>query len=67
MTLHIQTANVLELIASLGDPPLETMTPVEARAMFTAAVDRLVEQLPDAEAGLERTRLLGSSAAAGPT
>lgn len=33
MTLHIQTANVLELIASLGDPPLETMTPIEARAM----------------------------------
>jgi RecB family exonuclease len=37
----------------------------EARAMFTAAVDHILEQLPDAEAGLERTRLLGSSAAAG--
>jgi RecB family exonuclease len=37
----------------------------EARAMFTAVVDRVLAQLPDAEAGLERTRLLGSSAAAG--
>jgi RecB family exonuclease len=37
----------------------------DARAMFTAAADRILEQLPDAEAGLERTRLLGSSAAAG--
>ena len=37
----------------------------DARAMFTAAVDHILEQLPDAEAGLERTRLLGSSAAAG--
>jgi RecB family exonuclease len=36
-----------------------------ARTMFRATVDRLLEQLPDAEAGLERTRLLGSSAAAG--
>jgi ATP-dependent helicase/nuclease subunit B len=37
----------------------------DARAMFTAAVDHILERLPDAEAGLERTRLLGSSAAAG--
>ena len=37
----------------------------DARAMFTAAADRILEHLPDAEAGLERTRLLGSSAAAG--
>jgi ATP-dependent helicase/nuclease subunit B len=37
----------------------------DARAMFTAAADRILEQLPDADAGLERTRLLGSSAAAG--
>ena len=37
----------------------------DARAMFAAAADRILEQLPDAEAGLERTRLLGSSAAAG--
>jgi len=36
-----------------------------ARAMFTAIVDRALEHLPIAEAGLERTRLLGSSAAAG--
>jgi RecB family exonuclease len=37
----------------------------EARALFTAVVDRLLERLPPAEAGLERTRLLGSPAAAG--
>ena len=33
--------------------------------MFAAVVDRALEQLPVAEAGLERTRLLGSPAAAG--
>ena len=36
-----------------------------ARQMFTAVVDRALERLPNAEAGLERTRLLGSPAAAG--
>jgi RecB family exonuclease len=36
-----------------------------ARQMFTDVVDRALERLPAAEAGLERTRLLGSSAAAG--
>ena len=36
-----------------------------AREMFTAVVDRALERLPVAEAGLERTRLLGSPAAAG--
>src|SRR5438067_10798800 len=36
-----------------------------AREMFTTVVDRAPEQLPAAEAGLERTRLLGSPAAAG--
>jgi ATP-dependent helicase/nuclease subunit B len=36
-----------------------------ARDMFTAIVDRALEHLPIAEAGLERTRLLGSPAAAG--
>ena len=36
-----------------------------AREMFAEVVDRALEQLPAAEAGLERTRLLGSSAAAG--
>jgi RecB family exonuclease len=36
-----------------------------ARAMFAAVVDGALAQLPDAEAGLERTRLLGSPAAAG--
>jgi RecB family exonuclease len=33
--------------------------------MFAAVVERLLDALPDAEAGLERTRLLGSPAAAG--
>lgn len=37
----------------------------EARDMFVAVVDRALERLPAAEAGLERTRLLGSPAAAG--
>jgi ATP-dependent helicase/nuclease subunit B len=36
-----------------------------ARALFTAVVDRALEQLPPPEAALERTRLLGSPAAAG--
>jgi RecB family exonuclease len=36
-----------------------------ARTMFTDVVDRALEHLPEGEAGLERTRLLGSSAAAG--
>jgi RecB family exonuclease len=36
-----------------------------AREMFTSVVDRALERLPMAEAGLERTRLLGSPAAAG--
>lgn len=37
----------------------------EAREMFRGVVDRALERLPEAEAGLERTRLLGSPAAAG--
>lgn len=36
-----------------------------ARAVFTAVVEDQLGALPEAEAGLERTRLLGSSAAAG--
>jgi RecB family exonuclease len=36
-----------------------------ARALFTDVVDEALEALPQAEAGLERTRLLGSPAAAG--
>ena len=36
-----------------------------ARALFTDVVDRALDALPEAEAGLERTRLLGSPAAAG--
>jgi RecB family exonuclease len=37
----------------------------QARTMFTAVVDEALKDLPPAEAGLERTRLLGSPAAAG--
>jgi len=36
-----------------------------ARELFAATVDRLTARLPDAEAALARTRLLGSPAAAG--
>jgi RecB family exonuclease/inactivated superfamily I helicase len=36
-----------------------------ARELFVEVVDRALEALPEAEAGLERTRLLGSAAAAG--
>jgi RecB family exonuclease len=46
----------------------QTITPDnlnEAAAMFADVVDRALVRLPNAEAGLERTRLLGSSAAAG--
>jgi ATP-dependent helicase/DNAse subunit B len=37
----------------------------EARVLFAEVVDRSLTGLSDSEAGLERTRLLGSSAAAG--
>src|SRR6185295_9953682 len=36
-----------------------------ARDLFESTVDRLITALPPGEAGLERTRLLGSPAAAG--
>jgi RecB family exonuclease len=45
-----------------------TITPQNletAREMFARVVDRSLEDLPPAEAGLERARLLGSPAAAG--
>lgn len=37
----------------------------EARAIFAEVVEQELQSLPEAEAGLERTRLLGSPAAAG--
>lgn len=37
----------------------------QARQLFTAVVDRALASLPEGEAALERTRLLGSSAASG--
>jgi RecB family exonuclease len=45
-----------------------TITPQniqEARQAFAGVVEQALARLPDAEAGLERTRLLGSPAAAG--
>ena len=45
-----------------------TITPAtldDARRMFADVVDKAIERLPPAEGALERTRLLGSSAAAG--
>jgi RecB family exonuclease len=36
-----------------------------ARELFTSVVDRALERVPEGEAALERTRLLGSPAAAG--
>ena len=45
-----------------------TITPEnieDARRLFADVVERALTRLPDAEAGLERTRLLGSPAAAG--
>src|SRR6185436_4394086 len=38
---------------------------VLARELFTAVVDRALAKVPEGEAALERTRLLGSPAAAG--
>ena len=46
----------------------QAITPVnldEARTLFAEVVERALERLPEAEGGLERTRLLGSPAAAG--
>jgi RecB family exonuclease len=37
----------------------------EARELFVSVVDRALERVPEGEAALERTRLLGSPAAAG--
>ncbi len=37
----------------------------DARGLFTSIVDSALDQLPPAEAGLERTRLVGSPAASG--
>lgn len=45
-----------------------SITPADlelARKMFITVVDRKLTRIPEAEAGLERTRLLGSPAAAG--
>ena len=49
-----------------GGPPRITSANLDsARAMFVDVVDRALGRLSEGEAGLERTRLLGSSAAAG--
>lgn len=48
-----------------GMGAIDAKTIDRAWAMFEGVVDRALARLPEAEAGLERTRLLGSSAAAG--
>ena len=50
---------------SLGRGTITAESLDEAREVFTGVVDEEITHLPEAEAGLERTRLLGSSAAAG--
>jgi RecB family exonuclease len=50
---------------SAGHGAIDSNNIDEARRVFTAVVDRKLTELPGAEAGLERTRLLGSPAAAG--
>ena len=50
---------------SAGDSAITAANLEIARAMFEQVVDEALERLPPAEAGLERTRLLGSPAAAG--
>ncbi len=50
---------------SSGRGTITAETLDDAREVFAGVVDEEIKQLPDAEAGLERTRLLGSSAAAG--
>jgi len=49
----------------LGRREISATNLPDARELFTSVVDRALERLPAAEAGLERTRLLGSPAAAG--
>ena len=56
---------VLRRVAGAGHRAVTPENLDAARDMFTAVVDRALERLPIAEAGLERTRLLGSPAAAG--
>lgn len=50
---------------SSGRGTITVATLDEAREVFAGVVDEEITHLPEAEAGLERTRLLGSSAAAG--
>lgn len=48
-----------------GHPEITQANLDEARRAFATVVDACLAELPEAEAGLERTRLLGSPAAAG--
>jgi acetyl esterase len=60
MPLHPQAAALLEVIASLGDPPIEEQTPTQARAIRAArarAVGQPVHEVRDLDAGGVAARL----------
>ncbi|HRB02970.1 MAG TPA: alpha/beta hydrolase fold domain-containing protein, partial [Ilumatobacteraceae bacterium] len=60
MPLHPQAASLLEMIASLGDPPIEEQTPAQARAIRAArarADGQPVHDVRDVDAGGVASRL----------
>ena len=60
MPLHPQAASLLQVIASLGDPPIEEQTPAEARAIRAARArgdGQPVHEVRDLDAGGVRSRL----------
>ena len=64
MTLHYQTKTFLELLASRGEPPLEQMTPTEARAMvrkYYVASEHPIFASRDVDAGGVPARLYSPS------
>ena len=64
MTLHHQTKTFLELLASRGEPPLEQMTPTEARAMirkYYVASEYSIFSQRDIDAGGVPARLYSPS------
>ena len=64
MTLHHQTKTFLELLASRGEPPLEQMTPTEARAMirkYYVASEYSIFSQRDIDAGGVLARLYSPS------
>ena len=64
MTLHHQTKTFLELLASRGEPPLEQMTPTEAREMsrkYYVASEYPIFASRDVNAGGVQARLYSPS------